>query len=93
LAVFVISGLLQELVITVPARGGYGGPTLYFLIQGGALLFEKSRVARVIGLDGGWRARTFTLLVVAAPVVVLFPPPFLRDVILPFVSAVASPLR
>ena len=90
LAVFFVSGLVHELVITVPARGGYGLPTLYFVIQGGALLTQKSRWARGLGLDEGWRARAFTLITVAVPVVALFPPQFLRAVILPFVSDVAS---
>lgn len=90
LGVFFVSGLVHELVITVPARGGYGLPTLYFVIQGGALLMQKSRWARGLGIAEGWRARMFTLITVVAPVVALFPPQFLRAVILPFVSDVAS---
>ena len=90
LLVFVVSGLVHELVITIPAGGGYGLPTLYFLIQGLALILEKTPLARAAGLGSGWKGRAFTLVAVLAPVPALFPPQFFRTVIVPFVAAVSS---
>lgn len=83
LLVFVVSGLVHELVITVPARAGHGLPTLYFMIQGAALLLQKTRFARRWHLDRGLIGRVITLGVVIAPLGLLFPPPFVLDVILP----------
>jgi alginate O-acetyltransferase complex protein AlgI len=87
---FLVSGLVHELLISVPAGGGYGGPTLYFVLQAAALLAERSRAGQTIGLGRGWRGRCFTLLVVGVPAYGLFHPPFVRNVILPLMGALGA---
>jgi hypothetical protein len=87
LATFALSGLIHELVISVPARGGYGLPTAYFLLQGFAVLAERSRIGRRIGLGHGFRGWLSTLICTAGPAFWLFHPPFVRNVILPMLQA------
>lgn len=89
-AVFVFSGVVHDLVISLPPRGGYGLPTLYFLIQCAGLFAEKSKVGKRVGLGAGWRGRLFTALVVAAPVYWLFHPPFVLKVVLPFLHRLGA---
>jgi Membrane bound O-acyl transferase family len=81
---FGMSGLVHDLVISVPAGGGYGLPTLYFLLQGSALLFERSRVGRA------WHGWLLTMLIVVGPAFVLFHPPFVRNIMLPFMKATGA---
>ena len=88
LLVFVVSGLLHELVISLPARAGYGLPTLYFLVQGLAVLFERSKLGRKIGLGQALRGRCFMFLITAGPVFWLFHPPFVKNVILPLLETI-----
>ena len=91
LGIFVISGLLHELVISVPARGGYGLPTAYFLLQGLAVLAEHSHAGKTFGLaTGSLRARAFAILVAAGPAFFLFHPPFIQHVILPMLNFIGS---
>lgn len=87
---FFFSGLVHELAITVPAGGGYGGPTLYFVMQAIGLAIERSGWGRAIGLRGGWRGRLFAAGVIVGPVMLLFPRPFVLGIILPFTEFVAS---
>src|SRR5579862_3392710 len=90
LASFGVSGLIHELVITMPARGGYGLPTAYFLFQGAAVCLERSRYGRRLGLGRGWRGRTFAFAVAAGPAFWLFPPVFVRNVVMPMLSFIGA---
>ena len=86
--VFVLSGLIHDAVISVPARGGYGLPTIYFALQGLGILIERSGFARIAQLDRDWRGWFFTVIITAGPVFWLFHPPFITNVILPFMKAI-----
>jgi predicted DCC family thiol-disulfide oxidoreductase YuxK len=88
--VFLISGLVHDLVISVPASGGFGLPTGYFLLQGAGVLFERSKVGRGLGFARGWRGWLFMLTVTAAPAFWLFHPPFVHHVILPMLQALGG---
>ncbi len=84
---FGFSGLVHELVITVPSGGGYGLPTAYFLIQAVGVLIERSRVGRRWGLGGGVRGKAFVIVMTCGPLMLLFPPVFIHHVILPMLSS------
>jgi Membrane bound O-acyl transferase family len=90
LGAFFASGLIHDLVISVPARGGYGLPTLYFLLQGLGVLVERSRVGNYLGLTHGLSGRLWTALVAVGPLPLLFHPWFIVRVIIPFLHAVAG---
>jgi Membrane bound O-acyl transferase family len=86
--VFAVSGLIHDLVISLPARGGYGLPTLYFLLQGTGMTIEHSRFGKRLGLGRGGRGWSFMMVFLAAPVFLLFHPWFVMRVILPFMQAI-----
>jgi predicted DCC family thiol-disulfide oxidoreductase YuxK len=90
LTVFVLSGLIHDLLISLPARGGYGLPTLYFLAQGAGILIERSRLGKKVGFGHGARGWFFTLLITAGPAFWLFHPPFIHHVILPMLTAIGA---
>lgn len=80
---FLASGLVHDVVISVPAGGGYGLPTLYFMLQGTGLLLEKSFPKL--------KSRWFTTLVLLVPAYGLFHPPFVLNVIVPFLDWLQAP--
>ena len=90
LAVFLFSGLVHDLVISLSARGGYGLPTLYFVIQATATLLQRSAAAKWLRLDGGWRGWIFTMIVVFAPAGLLFHAAWRQNVILPLMQAIGA---
>jgi hypothetical protein len=88
--VFILSGLIHDLVISVPAHGGYGLPTAYFVLQGLGVMVERSRFGRLAGLSQGVRGWLYVVLITAAPLAWLFHPPFVTRVILPLMQAVGA---
>jgi hypothetical protein len=90
LSVFFVSGLLHEAVICVPAGGGYGLPTAYFLFQALMLQVERSRLGRGFGLGRGFRGWAFVFVVTAGPALLVFHPVFIREVILPFLGVLGG---
>jgi hypothetical protein len=89
-AAFTLSGLVHELVISIPAGAGHGGPTLFFVIQGLATLVERSPTGRRLAPGGGWRGRVFTMLVILGPAAALFHRPFAVEIVVPFLRFVRA---
>lgn len=87
LAAFLISGAMHELVISLPAGAGYGGPTLYFMIQGLGLVLEQSGPGRRLGLGKSWLGRGYAWAFTVLPVPILFHPPFIQEIMLPMMAA------
>jgi alginate O-acetyltransferase complex protein AlgI len=89
-ASFVASGVIHDLVISVPARGGYGLPTIYFTINGLTVLMLRGKHARRLRLNTGWRGRTIAMAVLALPLPLVVHEPFVMNVIVPFIDAVTT---
>lgn len=87
---FVFSGVVHDLVISVPARGGYGGPTVFFVCQAIALFVERSAFGRRIGLGYGLTGRAFTAATLLLPLCLLFHPPFVQRIVVPFLETLGA---
>lgn len=90
LAVFAVSGLVHESVVSLPARGGWGGPTAYFLLQAAGLAVERSAYGVRCGLGRGAAGWLWTFFVAVAPLPLLFHAPFARSVIIPLFRDLAA---
>lgn len=86
LIVFFASGVIHEVVITLPAGGGYGLPTIYFAIQALGIFAERGRFFRKHPVIKRLMAWGF----IVAPLPCLFPPVFVRNVILPMLHAIGA---
>ncbi|HEX5135774.1 MAG TPA: MBOAT family protein [Planctomycetota bacterium] len=80
LLVFLFSGLLHEMAISLPVDAGFGLPTLYFAAHGVLVLVEEAlrRRGRPVGGVVGW---LWTLLWVLGPTPLLFHRPFVTGVL------------
>ena len=87
---FLASGLIHDLVISLPARGGYGLPTAYFLLQGYGILLERSTLGKRLGLGSGLRGWLFMAVLAGGPACILFHPWFVERVMVPFLGAIGA---
>ncbi len=87
---FLVSGIIHEAVISVPAGAGYGGPTFYFLLQCTGLHLQRVPTVRRLGLDRGIRGWLITMLFLLAPIGYLFHRPFIEQVFLPFMHVLQA---
>jgi hypothetical protein len=84
--VFLLSGLVHEAAISLPARGGWGGPTLYFALHTVGIAIERSRAGVAAGLGRGLRGWLWVLGFTVLPLPVLFHAPFVGRVIVPMLK-------
>ncbi len=84
-ATFLLSGVLHELALSVPGRGGYGLPLLYFGMQG-ALVSLEPRLRWLHDPRRRALQRAWTLGWVALPALLVFHPPALRAVVVPLLG-------
>ena len=87
---FVFSGVIHDAVISVPAGGGYGGPSLFFVVQAFGLLAERTRAGRRIGMGAGRSGWLFTTLLLVLPAPLLFHAPFVVGIVVPFMQAIGA---
>lgn len=90
LSAFVFSGILHELLISLPADAWYGLPTLFFLIQAGGIFIEKSGFGVKAGINRGPRGLTFAAAFILLPAILLFHPPSIENCMLPFMKALGA---
>merc|ERR1712194_966864 len=93
-AAFVASALLHEIGITLPVVAGFGGPTLYFLMQGFCVVVEKRPSVEAWREKNPVIARLLMWVAIAAPFPICFVVPFRTEIALPLTIWVADlPMR
>lgn len=87
---FLISGVIHDLVISLPARGGYGLPTLFFLIQAAGISLERSRVGKSAGLGQGLIGWLWTAAVLIVPSPLMVHEAFRERVVIPMLESLQT---
>ena len=87
---FLVSGLIHDFVISLPAHAGYGLPTAYFLLQGIGVMAEHTKLGIRAGLGHGFTGWLWTLFFTAGPAFWLFHPWFATRVMLPSLRAIGA---
>ena len=87
LIVFIFSGLVHELVISLPVLAGFGLPMLYFLIHGLLVVFERYIKKMGYPINRYWVIGwAWTMLWILLPFQLVFHQPFLDKIALPFIG-------
>jgi len=87
---FLVSGLVHELVISFPSRGGFGGPTAYFLVQAFGVLIQRRLNTLHLVRHRVILSRISTFAFLTAPLPLLYPPLFVDRVVLPFLRVIGA---
>ncbi|MEO6435999.1 MAG: DCC1-like thiol-disulfide oxidoreductase family protein [Tepidisphaeraceae bacterium] len=87
---FLVSGLIHDLVISLPANAGYGRPTLYFLIQLAGVFIERTTLVRQAFSRHPWGVRLLAVMFTLAPLPLLFHAAFVERCILPFLTVIGG---
>jgi hypothetical protein len=90
MAVFLVSGFIHDLVISLSSRARWGLPTFYFVLQGIGILIERSRSGLRTGLGRGIAGRIFCAAVVVGPAFLLFHRPFIERVVVPTLAVLGA---
>ena len=73
------------------ARWGKWRPSAAARRQGDvAMLLERSAVGNRLGLGRGFRGRAYTIAILLGPLYGLFHPPFVKNIVLPFMRALGA---
>jgi len=84
MASFIFSGFLHELALSIPVKGGYGLPTLYFVLQGLLVLVEKALSNNgILFLKNKLIARVWVFFWLVVPAPLLFHAKFIDQVVWP----------
>lgn len=78
----------HELAISVPACGGYGLPTAYFLWQACGISIERSAWGKWLKLRHGWCGWIFRATFTGTPAFIVFHPWFVLRVLVPFLEVI-----
>jgi Membrane bound O-acyl transferase family len=89
-AVFLYSGFYHE-AVSFLTGSGYGGPTLYFLIQYAGVAVENRRPVRRRLQAHPWVSRAWTAAVVVAPLGLLVQPRLVEEYLLPMLVDAGAP--
>lgn len=84
-AVFLISGLLHELAVSYAAFAGWGGPVVYFVLQGIAFIVESKFLK--LRTKPTFVGRLWTWFCVVAPLPLLFTAAFQSTFITPLIAS------